>query len=108
MGGTPIRATLVSYWTARPNAVLSVEDVMNELVEPRRRVQSGMGSLLNSGLLPGLRIVQSGNLWEYRPVVPEKNTEPRGETFEYVGTLKSGALILEDTEGILYRATELE
>lgn len=106
MGGSPIRADVMSYFEKRPGQTVYLKDMAAELKLKEDSVQSSIGHMVRQDILP-LEIVVRGQAWRYKPGEAKAAKAAARPLYELLGTAKDGALILEAEDGGLWRATEL-
>jgi hypothetical protein len=76
------------------------------------QVKTSMNNMIKDGL--PVKVISRASLWLYmgdaeQEATAAPTTSRAGEVWEVVGIIKStGAMILRDENGILYRATEME
>ncbi len=85
-------------------------DMASALKFKPTQIQSVM-TRMNADPQEDLEIVSRGQAWRYRghfmEVAPGPNETKDPRLFDEIGVTRDGALIIQDVEGKLYRATEL-
>ena len=74
-----------------------------------KQMQECISGILREDQLPGLEVKIAGRSWIYRPSASKaKEAAATRRVFEELATAKGGDLIIQDQDGNLYRAKELE
>lgn len=97
---------VLNYLNANPNLNLTVEDVSKNTGLDKSQVQSAMSRLKQRGL--NIEVVLAGNCYRYIPTSVTSNGHKNNrKLFEEIGTAKDGRIVIQDTDGNLYVATQL-
>lgn len=94
------------------NQSIHVDTIVAKTGFTPEQVKTSMNNMVKDGL--PVKVISRASLWLYTgDAEPEATAAPTasraGEYMEIVGMIKStGALMLRDEDGILYRATEME
>lgn len=101
-----IAAKVFQWLEQRPGLVCYSEDIAQGLDVEKAVINNAINWLKNGKNLP-IETVLPGSAWRYDP-----NKQPQKKTvhslFELVGKAKNGDLILQDEEGGLFRAKEID
>lgn len=108
MGYTLLYPQLLEYFTKHIGEILNTNDIAKDLKVADKQVKGAVNTLLGQG--HDIDSVSRGNAFIYRglkqEIKPSKPTSRR--MFEEIGMTKSGALVIQDTEGNLYKAVEIQ
>lgn len=126
-GWQPIRPLIVDYLRKHPNEIVMVNDMKIALGLSKEQIQAQMRLLIKDGL--SVRIVSQASAWQFVPgspvaetmngnvpaALPEetapepvKEPEETKRVFVQIGTTRAGAPLVQDAEGVIYVARELE
>jgi hypothetical protein len=110
MGSHRTRPAVMDYLVKHPAKPVSLTDLVSTTGFTGEQIQYVMRSLIRENY--PIQVAVRAQMWVYNPEPePLKDDEPdnrTGEVWEVVGHARSGAPILRDEHGILYRATEME
>lgn len=109
---------VLKYFADRPGDIVFIEDMRAALNLRDVQITSAIHHLSKRGrrnVRAIIETVNAGQSWRYLGMddtqnVPEKQTQTRTEplrVFEEIGTTRDGSLIIQATDGKLYRATEM-
>lgn len=110
--GPMIRAACLKVLTDMAGKPVHVDTIVERTNFEHSQVKASLNHMVKDGL--PIEVINKSVLWVYTgQAEPEPTAAPTtgraGELWEVVGVTKStGALILRDENGILYRATEME
>lgn len=109
MGAPTFADKVLEIFIANPNLEITLTSIQKQLdnLYTEHQIQTAILNLRRRGNVP-IEIPVAGKVYRY---VPGKTVQPEGpqnRLFEYVATLKTGALLLQDEEGKVYRAVEME
>lgn len=99
-----ITAKIRELFESKPGMVIFLKDIVSEFGAEEVLVKQVMANLLRMD--SGYQVHIKTRAWLYRPE-PMEAKEPSARMFEQVGVLKNGDLLLQDTDGGVYRATEM-
>jgi hypothetical protein len=102
-----IKPKLLEYLMKFPNQTQYVGDLAASLGVEDQNVRNTMNGIIRENTLPGLEIIVKGRSWVYRPD-PKVGQSRGARVFEELAETKSGDIIIQDQDGRLYRAKELE
>lgn len=122
---TGLLRVIIGYFREHPNELIHIDDlhmeaeakgikatdqsIQSSLSYMRHLYKEGKGQVFPEQMLKGVS-------WKYTPTDtdpgPEEPEEelkkPEKRMFEEVGVTKTGVIVAQDTEGNLYRVTEME
>lgn len=113
----PIRSKVMTYMSERPGSVVWLDQIVNDVCPDQSptKVRQNMATMVRE--VPGLTCFTRGQAWVYNPnasadatntaPAPAPARRPTGRIWQDIGQAKDGSLILEATDGTLWRATEL-
>lgn len=107
-----IKGQLIDFFIANPNRVVTIGEIALAIGETEiRRVQQNVNNLRNTrdssiNWKELIDVVSRGSSWIYRPD-NQPASSPDG-LFELIGKSRSGVLILQDSEGRIFQAKELD
>lgn len=101
---TGIKAKLLEHFTKHPGQTLFLHDMSDEIGVMDGQVQASMSYLIRQNFLPGLEVVTRGHSWTYKP----NGAKGSRRLFEELATAKNGDLVLQDSDGSLWRARPLD
>lgn len=94
-----------------PNQDVAIGQIMEETRLSRKQVQAAIYNMIKRGdekRALNLTVVMDGNIYRYSPNPPElSKAPPKTMVYEFLATLRNGDIVIQDTDGKLYRATEL-
>lgn len=119
----PIRPVVVDYLRKHPHEIIMVADMVAALGLSREQVQAQMRLLIRDGM--NIRVLSQAAAWQFisgpemvngsAPVqldeVPEpvkEEPEENRKIFVQIGVTRAGAPLVQDAEGLIYVARELE
>jgi hypothetical protein len=109
-GMQPVRSIILKVLTDLHGKPVHCDTIVARTDLSPVQVKAGMNHMIKDGL--PVEVIQPANVWIFRPDPAEtESTAPSnrtGELWEVIGHAKSGAIILRDENGTLYRATEME
>lgn len=97
-----VRSALLEEFHRKPGQVLYLQDLMTALDFEERQVRNSLNAILRMGN-SGIVVDIPGRSWVYRPA---KQSSKR--MFQEIGKTKNGAIVIEDENGNLYAAKELD
>lgn len=101
MPGKVIKPQVIEYFTKRPGETLYVTDLASALGVDKTQVQQCITNFKLKGEMPDLETLVRGNSWVYKPNHNKSNDK---RLFEELGVTKSGAIVIQDSDGNLWRA----
>lgn len=107
-GRSRIRDRVLKYIEDARGANVYVGDMARDLNALEGSIQNAINDLRKS--IPQLQVVIPGRSWRWVANAEAPKTEAAAKEkrmFEEIGTTKSGDLLIKDTEGTIYTATEL-
>lgn len=107
MGYMLLYPVLLEYLTKRPGEVLNTADIARDIKATESQVKGAVKTLLGHG--HDIESVSRGNAYIYRGLKQEIKTAKKSDKriFEEIGQSKSGAIVIQDAEGNLYKAEEI-
>lgn len=120
-----IRGALMEYFAKHPNEPVFLRDLVAATGLITVQVQGNISNIMRDHKLGYLDFnierISAGQVWMYKPsakseaVETEKGENPsldystqHKRVFEELGTTKRGSIVIQDDEGNLYKAVELE
>lgn len=104
MGAPLVYRKVLEYMKERPNVELTVTDIGHNTELTKDQVNNGIKTLKMQGTL--IDTVKPGYSYIYRGERPT-DTVTEKRMFEEIGTTKTGAIVIQDTSGNLYKAEEI-
>jgi hypothetical protein len=107
----PVRSIILKVLADLAGKPVHIDTIVQRTNLKPVQVKAGMNLAIKDGL--PIKVIQPANVWVFNPE-PEAPTESNtpanrtGEVWEVIGHAKSGAPLLRDENGTLYRATEVE
>ena len=98
---------MLEFLAKSPGSTHYVGDLANGFEVTEQQIRSCINSIIRDEALPGLEVVIPQRSWVYRPSAEPKHSNTK-RVFEEIGQTRSGDLILQDQDGKVYRAKELE
>lgn len=96
------KAQVMQYLESHPGKTLHLGDMAADLNLTNMQVSTAISFIRRDGSLHEVEQVGKG-IYRYRPT----NGKPSSELYEKVGVTKTGALVIQDENGRLYKAEEL-
>lgn len=109
MGAARTTPAVFEYIHSHQGQKVFVTDIAKATKLTAKQVQSAMYSLhTRDG--HNIEVVLRGQCWIYRvePLEVEEPEVVKSTTFEYLAMTKSGDILLQDSNGVVYRAREVE
>lgn len=123
-----IRGALMEYFAKHPNEPVFLKDLVEATGLITVQVQGNISNIMRDHRLGyfdfNIERISAGQVWMYKPgtttPVSTPTSEERNEaparndftygkrTFEELGTTKRGSIVIQDDEGNLYTAVQLE
>lgn len=102
-----ITADLARYFREHTGVEVFLKDLLEEFPKYTAvQIQSNVNNLNRTNTEISVDTLLRGQSWIYRP--NGKKAAPTNRVFEQIAVTKTGALIIQDDAGTLYKATELE
>lgn len=103
-----IKPQVMEFLAKSPGADHYVGDLANGFKVSETKIQDCINNIIVSGSMPGLEVKIRGRCWVYRPGKTVEKVPASKRVFEELAETKGGDLIIQDQDGRLYRAKELE
>lgn len=107
-----ISGPIMEYLHDKQNLVVTVGEIAKAIGRTESAVQGAMWAIRNRTTNQvQIDVIESGRAWVFRGAyVPEQPvaSKPTRDLYEYVATLKSGRVLVQDEQGTVYTLTELE
>jgi hypothetical protein len=108
MGGTPIMHKILEVLIQNKNQLVTLGQIQEETEIPSAKILAAINNFRRYNEEgTHLSVIQKGRVWRYSDIV-SSNDQPEKSLFECIAHTKKGDLILQDEQGNLYRAIELE
>lgn len=109
MGSTPVRHEVLAVITKRPGEIIYLKDIVAATGLDEKQVQSAINNMRRDDptLESTIQTVARGQAWRYDPT-GRRRKDGEKRMFEELAVTKTGALIIQDQDGNLYRAEELQ
>lgn len=106
MGYTLLYPKLLDFFSKRTGEVVNTTDIATELGVTDKQVKAAVTTLLGHG--HNIESISRGTAFIYRGLKPEiKREVVSRRMFEEIGVGKNGVIVIQDTEGNLYKAEEI-
>lgn len=101
-----LRSQVSEYLHRRPGEEVFVTDIAKDLGLTKKQVQNCVTNAMREGAWPDVEIVTRGNSWRF---IPDNRNDRKSNKrmFEEIGVTKDGSIVIQDTDGNLYRALVL-
>ncbi len=101
-----ISASILDFLAQRRNQVVTVTEMMHELKLDKRQIQGNITHIRKRTSVT-IETVIAGQAWMLKDG-PQESAKSNGRMmFEEIGPSKAGVLVLQNTDGKLYKAEEL-
>jgi len=107
--GKMVRSIVLKVLTDMAGKPVHVDTIVQRTDLTPTQIKAGMNHAVKDGL--PIKVIQPANVWMFIGEDPKIDDQPdnrTGEVWEVIGHSKTGAVVLRDEDGILYRATEME
>lgn len=98
--GVVIENDVLRYLQQHLGEMVNAADIAADVGGAKSSVQRIMNSLVQKG---HAEVIARGNMYIFRGI-----TEKSCGLYEYLATLKSGAILVQDEDGHVYKLTEME
>lgn len=102
---------VTTYFETHENKACSIKQMSNELGYTERQIRASIANkkFENGEWASHLTVLVSGQVYKWHPesVSVTESSKQKTNLYEQIGTTKNGDLILQDEDGVLFRATEL-
>lgn len=98
---------VLKYIQEQQGEYVYVDTVCKDLGLERAQVQGAISNLRNRHNQP-IEVVQKGTIWRWKPNAENEKSKNYKRVFEEVGATRTGAVVIQDEDGNLYKAVELE
>lgn len=102
-----IRPQVIEFLSKAPGSTHYLKDLAAGFAVTEKQMGECIAGIIRDEQLPGLEVTIRGRAWVYRPGAESKQGKGT-RVFEELAATKSGDLIIQDQDGKLYRAKELE
>lgn len=108
MGAPTFADKIFTVFEANPSVEISIgtirKNVDGDFTD--QQIQTAISNLRNRGKIP-IEVVVAGRVYRYTPGLKMEKGAEQKQLFESVAKLKNGDLLLQDENGVIYRAVEL-
>lgn len=108
MGAPTFADKIFAVFETSPNVEISLgqirKNVDGEYTD--QQIQTAISNLRNRGKIP-IEVVVAGRVYRYTPGMKLERGPEQKQLFESVAKLKNGDLLLQDENGVIFRAVEL-
>lgn len=103
--GPSYSSAVLEYFTKSPGEILYTSDITKNLNLTKDQVQSAISRFKNRKGI-NFEVISAGHAYRYQPG-PAEEKKTGNRVFEEIGVTKKGDIIIQDSDGNLYRAEEL-
>jgi hypothetical protein len=105
------RPAILEYLSSHPNTVVYLKQISKATGLTDQQVQSQIRNMINDKFPIG--VVVRAQAWTFTPAAgelgsPDAKPDTRGTLYEEIGRTKNGKPVLQDADGVIYIATEVE
>jgi len=101
-----VRADVLKYIEGGAGEIVYLKDMLNDLgINRASTVQAAIKKLMET--IPQIEVAIPGRAWTWHQNGAIAQEDSGKRLFEEIGTSKTGALIIQDADGNLYRAEAL-
>lgn len=104
MGSPNTKDKVFNVLSEYPNQIVTAEQISKETGLTIKQVQNAVSNLKSVNKIP-IESVIGGKAWCYKTGFSNNNDSP---LYEFLANTKSGAILIQDESGTIYRATEIE
>lgn len=109
MGGVPIGPKLMRYFNDHMGVRVFVDQIAKDLNETEPRIKGGIATLRRTvdEWASDLHVDARGQAWTYKPTNKQETKDDGKRVFAELGVSVAGEIVIQDTNGKLYKAVEL-
>lgn len=96
---------VLEYMHQRPGQEVWAKDIASDLNLDVDQVRNCFSNGLRNGTMPGVEVLVRATSWKYLP--PDESSKAKGRLLEVLAETKSGRLVLQDEDGLIYTADRI-